>query len=186
MKRQAMWSRLDAPGLEYLSLTVNHQEVLADGIVLAVENESALQLRYRINCDLHWRLRRLEISLVEDGRRLGLAANGERGWVDETGATISTLYGCVDLDITATPFTNTLPIRRLDLKRGESADINVAYVTIPDLRVVSDEQRYTCLERSATGSSYKFEQLSSGFIATIQVDADGLVFDYPELFKRVC
>lgn len=185
MKRQVMWSRMDVPGMEHLTLTVNHDEVLADGIVLAVENDSALRLRYRITCDSHWRLRRVEISLVDEGRRVGLTANGDGRWFDESGSAIPTLEGCVDIDISATPFTNTLPIRRLDLKQDESADIKVAYVTIPDLQVVSDAQRYTCLERGAKGGRYRFAQRSSGFTATLHVDAHGLVDDYPELFKRV-
>lgn len=48
-----------------------------------------------------------------------------------------------------------------------------------------DEQRYTCLEADAAGGRYRFEQVGSGFTAVLQVDADGLVDDYPGLFKRV-
>ena len=184
MKRQVMWTRLDAPGMEHLTLAVGQDKALADGIVLTVENDSALRLRYRIECDSHWRLRRVEISFSDDSPRLGLTANGDGGWFDESGSAVPRLDGCVDLDITATPFSNTLPIRRLELKPGESADIRVAYVTVPDLQVMPDDQRYTCLERSADGGTYRFEQLSTGFKATLQVDADGLVEEYPELFRR--
>ena len=37
------------------------------------------------------------------------------------------LVGCEYVDISETPFTNTLVIRRLGLTPGESADISVAY-----------------------------------------------------------
>lgn len=91
----------------------------------------------------------------------------------------------MDVDITATPLTNTLPIRRLSLKPGESADIKVAYVTIPDLSVTPDEQRYTRLDERTDRGRYRFEQLGTGFTAILQLDAERLVEHYSELFNRV-
>jgi len=41
------------------------------------------------------------------------------------------------------------------------------------------EQRYTCLERGL----YRFE--AGRFEAELPVDADGLVLDYPGLFRRI-
>src|SRR5687768_14671655 len=106
-------------------------------------------------------------------------------WTNESGNLVPEIKGCVDVDSTATPVTNTLPIRRLSLISGESAEIKVVYFTIPEMQVSVEPQRYTCLETSSTGGKYKFESLDGGFTAVIMVDADGLVEDYPELFKRV-
>jgi hypothetical protein len=99
------------------------------------------------------------------------------------------LEGCVDVDISATPFTNTLPIRRLGLEPGESAELRVAYVDVPELAVGPARQRYEYLEERAGGGLYRFEAppieaLPSGFTAQIPVDVDGLVIDYPGLFRR--
>ena len=185
MKRQVMWSRSDTPGMEHLALTSGHDEVVADELVLGVEYGNTFRLRHTVRCDSRWRVRRVRVVFVGGGRGLRLKADGEGRWFDRSGATVPALDGCVDVDITATPLTNTLPIRRLALKQGESAAIRVAYVTIPELQVAPDEQRYTCLEADAAGGRYRFEQLSSGFTAVIQVDADGLVRDYPGLFRRV-
>lgn len=185
MKRQLMWSRSDAPGMEHLALIMRNGEAEADGIVLGVEDDAAFRLRYTVRCDSRWRVRRVEVNLVGDRRSLSLNADGEGRWFDESGAALPALDGCVDVDITATPLTNTLPIRRLSLKQGEAADIKVAYVTIPELGLAPDAQRYTCLETDAAGGRYRFEQLATGFTAVLRVDADGLVDDYPGLFKRV-
>ena len=184
MKRQVMWSRSDAPGMEHLALIMRNGEAEADGVVLGVENGAAFRLRYEVRCDSRWRVRRVGINFVDDRQGLSLTADGEGRWFDASGAAVPALDGCVDVDITATPLTNTLPIRRLALKQGESAAIKVAYVTIPDPGVTPDEQRYTCLEADAAGGRYRFEQLGSGFTAVLQVDADGLVEDYPGLFER--
>jgi hypothetical protein len=171
--------------MEHLALTLRDDEAVADGMVLGVEDGDAFRLRYTVRCDSLWRVRRVEVRFVDGGRGLSLNADGEGRWFDASGAAVHALDGCVDVDITATPMTNTLPIRRLALKPGEAADIKVAYVTIPDLRVEPDEQRYTCLEADAAGGRYRFEQTGSGFTAVLQVDADALVEDYPGLFKRV-
>lgn len=164
-----MWSRLDAPGMEHLTLILLHDEVVADGVVLCMENDAAFRLRYIVRCDPRWRVSRVEVSFVDGGRGLRLAADGEGRWFDGSGAAVPALAGCVDVDVTATPLTNTLPIRRLALKQGESADIRVAYVTIPDLRVAPDEQ-YTCLEAgplvAGTGSSNWAADLQPSYRST--------------------
>jgi uncharacterized protein len=73
----------------------------------------------------------------------------------------------------------------LSLNSDESAEVKVVYFTIPGMQVSVAHQRYTCLEASNAGGKYKFESLDDGFTAVIAVDGDGLVEDYPELFKRV-
>jgi uncharacterized protein len=88
--------------------------------------------------------------------------------------------GAIDVDLAMTPFTNTLPIRRLGLAVGASADIIVVYVTFPDLAVIADPQRYTRLAER----TYRFESLDGGFVRNIEVDEHGLVVTYPGLFRR--
>ena len=88
----------------------------------------------------------------------------------------------MDVDITATPFTNTLPIRRLGLGAGAAADITTVYITVPDLTITTDPQRYTCLEPNR---SYIYESRDSDFRRQIETDERGLVLTYPGLFRRV-
>ena len=88
----------------------------------------------------------------------------------------------------ATPFTNTLPIRRLALQPGSSATLNMLYIAIPQMHIEVAEQRYTCLEVTASGGQYRYESLANGvswFTAELAVDNEGLVLDYPGLFRRV-
>ena len=112
-------------------------------------------------------------------------ADGAGRWTTASGDALPVLDGCIDVDISATPFTNTLPIRRLALHPGEARDLDVEYVSVPDLAVMLDGQRYTCLERGTQGGLYVYASLDSAFRADLAVDADGLVLDYPELFRRV-
>jgi uncharacterized protein len=119
---------------------------------------------------------------------LRLFTDGEGSWETESGEALTSLKGCLDVDISVTPFTNTLPIRRLALQSGSSSTLSMVYITAPQLQVEVSEQRYTCLETSSTGGRYLFESLESGvpgFVAELPVDQDGLVLNYPELFRRV-
>ncbi|WP_309128150.1 putative glycolipid-binding domain-containing protein [Microbacterium sp.] len=85
-----------------------------------------------------------------------------------------------EVDISASPLSNTLPIRRLRLAVGESADITTAYIRVPGLDVMADPQRYTRL----SANEYLYESRDSDFRRTLTVDDEGLVIDYPGLFAR--
>ena len=186
MLRKVIWANQAETGLEHFYLQPVEQEIIADGIVIGVEEGNAFRIRYRIHCDLKWRVRKVVIQSLEgDEQTLRFVSGGLGHWSDGADSPIPELDGCIDVDITATPFTNTLPIRRLGLTPGESVEIRVVYFIIPQIYVRAEPQRYTCLETSNTGGKYRFESLSDGFTAEIAVDADGLVEDYPGLFKRV-
>ena len=93
----------------------------------------------------------------------------------------------IDVDLSATTFTNTLPIRRLDLKEGESSEIAVVYVNVQSHRLDASVQRYTCLDRNPDGGLYRYEDegVFEGFTADLPVDAGGIVLDYPVIFRRM-
>lgn len=102
--------------------------------------------------------------------------------MDKLGTALPELNGAIDIDISITPFTNTLPIRRLNLRSGESYEILVVYIRMPGLSITTDRQRYTCLE---VGRRYRYESVDSDFAREIEVDAHGLVVTYPDLFRRM-
>jgi hypothetical protein len=189
MKRHVMWSPWTTPGIEHVQVFTQSDGIVADGLILGVKEQEPFRARYEIRCDQRWNLRTVHISLLEDvSQPLHLITDGEGVWATGSGEALSSLTGCLDVDISVTPFTNTLPIRRLALQSGESATLSIAYITVPKLQVEVSEQRYTCLETTSSGGRYWFESLEQGeaiFTAELPVDQDGLVMDYPELFRRV-
>lgn len=65
---------------------------------------------------------------------------------------------------------------------GERRQFHMAWIFAPDLTVHPHPQAYTHLDDRL----YLFENLDgSGFRAEFQVDEDGIVVDYPGLFRRV-
>jgi uncharacterized protein len=88
--------------------------------------------------------------------------------------------GCLDVDIPLTPFTNSLPINRLQLALGEARQIRVIYLDLLERRIVPVNQKYIRLSRT----EYHYENVPNDFEARIKVDDAGLVVDYPGLFVR--
>jgi hypothetical protein len=127
-------------------------------------------------------LRKVEIAQIGGHGMVEFASDGAGNWVDGSDAAIPQLAGALDVDISVTPFTNTLPIRRLNLQEGQCAEILAVYIQVPGLTITTDRQRYTCLESAVR---YRYESVDSDFARDIDVDAHGLVVTYPGLFKRV-
>ena len=90
------------------------------------------------------------------------------------------LEGCVDVDLSFTPATNTLPIRRLGLAVWEEAEIAVAWLRWPELRVERVLQRYARLARDRY--RYTQDEFES---RSCRVDEHGLVLEYEGLWRAV-
>jgi hypothetical protein len=168
-------------GLEHLLLTDN----MADSVVLGVDEEKGpFRLVYQLRWNEAWQLRSADFSLATEGgtRSLGLRTDGHGHWQDGEGRSLAELDGCMDIDIWPTPFTNSFPIRREPMAIGERRTFRMAWVFGPGLTVQPQAQAYTRLG----DRRYLFENLDgSGFKAELPVDEDGVVLDYPELFRRV-
>ncbi len=185
VEREVVWAPWEGPGLEHLRLVASGSGVVANGLVIGLEAGRPFRIGYEVRCDGRWRMREVLVATPESERPvLELLADGEGRWKRRGGEPLPELDGCIDVDISATPFTNTLPIRRLGLEPGESEVLAVTYIRIPESLVGPERQRYGCLEAQADGGLYRFEALPSGFTAELPVDADGLVIDYPGLFRR--
>lgn len=184
--RRLVWQAWTGVGLESCRVATGPEGVRAESVALGVEAGQAWSVRYTLRCDPDWRTRELVVASLEgDGAALHLVGDGTGRWTGPDGAWLPALAGCLDVDLTSTVFTNTLPIRRLGTVAGRSAEIMVVYVTVPGLAVSLAHQRYDCLGWGPDGGRYRFEAPASGFVAEITVDADGLVVDYPDVARRV-
>jgi hypothetical protein len=184
-RRAVAWSAVrDAArigwGVEHLLLGAD----TADGALIAFDDADGApyRLAYRVTWDAHWRTRTAELAVTRahGARRLRLDADGAGAWRRD-GTSAPELDGCIDLDIWPTPFTNTLPIRRLRLPVGERREIRVVYVAAPALALRVARQAYTRLDERR----YGYEGVDTGFRAELPVDADGVVVDYPGVFRRL-
>jgi hypothetical protein len=167
---EVVFESLYQRAIEHLTLTVGEGGVHAESVIGAEQ----FGLRYTIDCDASWNFQRAEI--VCGRRRVEIRRSGPEWRVNRE--IRDDLRDCTEIDIAATPFTNTLPIRRLQVPIGEERAIAVVYIKPPELAVSRMQQRYRRID--ALTWAY-----SGGGDYTITVDADGLVTDYPPFFRRI-
>jgi hypothetical protein len=177
-----IWNKeLQGVGLEHLLL----EPRVADSVVLAFdEKHGPFRLAYRLTWDESWQLRDadLVVSTERSTQSLSLQTDGQGRWRHANGRAIDELDGCMDIDIWPTPFTNSFPIRRVPMAVGERRQFRMAWIFAPDLAVHPQPQAYTRLGDRL----YLFENLDgTGFRAELPVDEEGIVTDYPDLFRRV-
>lgn len=166
------WHGIDTASEELLEL-----EIGADGVraTSTVDAEGVVH-RYEALLGGDWVFHSLVATA--DGREVRLARSASGVWTVD-GTPRPDLAAAVDIDLSFSPFTNTLPIRRLPWNGDPSHDIVTAYLT-RELEVLPDPQRYTRLSEH----HYLYESRDSDFRREITVDADGLVIDHPGLFRR--
>ncbi len=184
MQREMIWMSDDGIGSEYMILTGDEDGLVADSVVFASRAGEPARVHYVVRCDPGWRMRDVTVSVAQPGhepRVLRLYSDGAGHWTDADGAALPEFDGCIDIDISATPFTNTLPIRRLNLKPGQAEPIRVLYIHVPTLETEPWDQRYTGLEPHRV----RYESIGSDFMRELEIDDDGLVVTYPGLFRRV-
>jgi hypothetical protein len=174
--RDVMWAPLAGPGLEHLQLATDR----CTSVLIATDDGRPYSFTYHLTWDAGWHVRTVDARLLGDeSPPLQLRADGAGHWLTAQGDDMPALAGCIDVDFTASPFTNTLPIRRLGLEDGQSAQLRVAYILVPTLEIRPATQTYTRLD----ATHYRYE--SGTFRADLPVDEDGLVLDYPGLWRRI-
>ncbi|MEU8607267.1 putative glycolipid-binding domain-containing protein [Actinoplanes sp. NPDC048791] len=197
------WDRRDTSGAEHV-LVDTHAGLYARGTAVAVD-PIAYSARYEVRTSPDWVTTALEVSTEGAGwsRSLRLESEGgrwrtstaERGDLDAAltagghpGAGLpgtedpDLLFGAFDVDLTGSPLTNTLPIRRLGLLKAEAGvahRVSVAWVLLPSLEIVQADQIYTAL------GDGRVRFATETFSADLVVDDEGFVVDYPGLAQRV-
>jgi len=147
------------------------------GTVLTHEAKQPIELRYAVTVDSAWATTDVEVLVA--------LAGGDARELNELGRLWSgterppEYSDCVDVDLSFTPATNTLPIRRLGLDIGEEAEIHVAWLVWPEFSVQRIPQRYTRLAKDR----YRYTQ--DEFEAELAVDEQGLVLQYEGLWRAI-
>lgn len=136
---------------------------------------------YAIRLSATWQVSQFLLFRDMEDPDLWLGHDGRTQWGEMNGAHRTDLDGCTDIDLHVSPFTNSLPIRRLQLDVGDAADITAAVIDVETLGVIPVDQRY---EHVAPGQ-WRKTHLKTGLASEFRVDEYGLVHDEPDLFRRI-
>ncbi|MFL6222578.1 MAG: putative glycolipid-binding domain-containing protein [Actinomycetes bacterium] len=175
-----LWQDVETGALDRCRLEAGPSGLRLSGVVLTPAHGTPLDVRYLVEADRGGLTRRVELELDGGAIRRVLLADGAGHWAWEGGPELAEVAGSLDVDLTVTPATNTLPIRRLAaLQVGRAADLPMAWVQFPALEVLPSAQRY---ERLAAD---RWRFATGDFQAELLVDPDGLVLDYGGLFRSL-
>ena len=106
----------------------------------------------------------------------------QRRWTVD-GRAVPDLDGCLDVDLESSAVTNTLPVHRLSLAPGTSADAAAVYVR---LGAAAKRLGQTYRRTDEDGSPYRccYAAPVFDFTCTMTFDPAGLVVDYPGIAVR--
>jgi hypothetical protein len=171
---RADWTTWGGDHAETLTLNWDNEAWTAMGRVGRERVEYVLRLAPT------WHVRQFLLFRDLDEPDLWLAIDARHRWGEINGSYRTEFDGCTDIDLDCTPFTATVPIRRLGLAVGSTADLDVISVDVETLAAVRVPVRY---ERVAA-RKFRRTALDDGSVREFAVDDYGLVIEEAGRFRR--
>lgn len=168
--------------IETLRISKTGSGYFVKSIVNGILVNKPILLEYQILIDESWRVTSVRIeSMFNKTENLVFKSTSEGKWHDSANRERAELNGCIDIDLSITPFTNTLPIRRLESVLDKRTKISVLYFDLSNWTFKKVEQFYTRIDSNL----YKYEGVFRDFVADLPIDNSGFVTTYPGLFERL-
>jgi len=171
--RTVRWAAWDGDDVEVTDLRWENEGWTVSGQV------SRERVQYVVRLSATWQVRQFLLFRDLDDPDLWLATDGTARWGEMNGAHRVELDGCYDIDLACTPFTHSLPIRRLPLLVGDSTDVRVVTVDVETLAVQVAGHRYTRLD------THRWRFGHGDDSTEFDVDEHGLLLDLPGRFRRL-
>lgn len=179
--RTIVWQALSWPS------TVIHIHTLDDGIhghglaVGKTDKDIPFAMEYDLALTVDWGIKEVSIKSLLDERAIRLVHTGKQ-WYDAEGKHLAEFDGVEMVDISISPFTNTLPIKQLHFEGEQPQKVDIIYFDENRFSLQRLQQVYSKIDNL----TYRYHDIElPDFVSDIIVDDDGLVADFPELFKRI-
>ena len=184
-RRSIVWVKDDPLGAESAEVELGRGRLTAAGTAIGSFPEG-YRIDYKLETLANYVTSGLLIVATGKGwrRKLDLRRLRSGRW---TGADdLSKVAGALDCDLALSPLTNSMPVLRHGLLEGGGpVELLMAWVSLPDLRVLPSRQHYTFVRRSGDLSIIRYESSSRDFVAELTFDQDGLCVDYPGIGRAV-
>jgi len=179
--RTIVWQSLSWPG------TVIHTYIADNGFhghgiaVGKTDDDIPFAIEYDMKLEVDWNIKELSIKSLLDEKVIKLV-HKDNQWYDGSDQHLKEFDGVEFVDISISPFTNTLPIKMLDFKGKRPQKVDFIYFDENLFSLRRLQQIYSKINER----TYRYQDVElPDFISDIVVDEDGLVVYFPELFKQV-
>lgn len=179
MKTSVIWSGISNHSIEHCLIEENQDGNLISSTIIGTYQKQIYKVDYCIQTDKYWNTLSVKLKADIDLALwdIELQKHGYNWMLNDK--LIAALDGVADVDISLTPFTNTLPIKRIAFKEQNPAIIEVVYFDVLGHNILPVKQIYT----QVSSDEYIYQNLATSFSAHITTDPQGLVKSYPKLFK---
>lgn len=179
--RTIVWKALSWPSMVVHTHTVNdsiHSHGLAVG---KTDKDIPFAMEYDMALTADWGIKEVSIKSLLDARVIKLLQRGKQ-WYDANGEHMAEFDGMEMVDISISPFTNTLPIKQLHFEGQEPQKVDMIYFDENNFSLQRVQQIYSQIDER----TYRYHDIElPDFVSDIVVDDDGMIIDFPELFRRV-
>jgi hypothetical protein len=181
LPRTILWRRLDGAGHDAARIRRDAGFWTLDGCAVFLDPAGECRLDYLVHCDPAWHTvsARVQGWIGPHAIETTIEVRDSGRWL-LNGVECPAVAECVDVDLNFSPSTNLLPIRRLALIDGASADVRAAWLRFPTLTLELLEQRY----RRIDSATYGYESGRGEFRRTLHVNDAGFVVEYPGLWVQ--
>jgi uncharacterized protein len=197
-RRAIAWIKDDPFGVEFAEVQLGPERLAAKGVGIGI-SPVPYRLDYQLETKGGFVTSRLLVTSSGQGWRRALDLRQGKAGVWEVlaeqegqadlpsgGGDPTALEDAVDCDLGLSPVTNLMPVLRHGLLAGGGpVELITAWVSVPDLSVRPDGQRYSFLRAGADHKMLRYEATDGTFAADIKVDREGFVLDYPGIARRL-
>src|SRR6186713_3301172 len=126
MQTNLLWTGIAYHSLENCLVNPVDDGVEISSTIVGTYDEIIYHVEYHLKLNSSWETTFFEIECRHSDRGIHLLfeSTGAGTWMTN-GNVLPEFEGCIDIDIPITPFTNSLPINRLNLQVGEEQEIQV-------------------------------------------------------------
>lgn len=181
IERAVIWKRLDVPGMDACQFRSVPEGWEISGTAIFVSDGCPAKLAYEVACRNDWSTRSARVSGWIGKRSISLnlerpdAGDWRINGVAKHGAALA------DVDLGFTPATNTNAIRRLELPVGLEVETTALWLDTSDWELKPLRQTY----QRKSNRILAYASPLHGYEADIEIDAFGVVVNYPGLWEAV-
>ena len=175
-----LWRGFFLPGHESCQVFSQDASWQIEGTAVFSHEQQPCRLSYHIVCDATWQTLSAQIEGWLGTKVIDIQIKTDSNhhwWLNEV--VQPDVQGCTDIDLNFSPSTNLIPIRRLNLSVGDSAEVKAAWLRFPSFKLEPLPQRYHLLDEN----TYRYESAGGQFVADLKVNQAGFVLDYPEIWQ---
>jgi hypothetical protein len=175
-----LWQGFVLQGHEACRLFSQDSHWHLEGTAVFSHEQRPCRLDYQIICDDAWQTLSAEIEGWLGNTSVGMQIKtdpNQHWWLN--GDEQPHIRGCIDIDLNFSPSTNLLPIRRLNLAIGETAEVKAAWLRFPSFKLELLTQQYRRMDET----TYRYESAGGKFVADLKVNRSGFVLEYPGIWR---